>query len=366
MMNSTIAPPVLGVIIPVGRSELHIAEFMKSYCEAIKSYPGIVRSIVVCNNSTTECVEILGKFASQNCVVYNLGIHPCGISAARNFALSRLPCDVEFVCFLDDDDCLNGEALRRVPEHFSREIDILYFGFMRRRSAMDKFIYVGLPRYQVTSSSVSISNDLPLYLKLPREMEYMGYCWAKFYRRNMIDSHELRFSENISSFEDVLFLINAMLVANQVAYVDMPLVFQNAILRPIDSRASLAGYVLERAVGFLNVARFIRAKVAFRSASISELDAAVVRYVGYLFYFAVLRCFSATRLLDSIGFFFRAKAVLRNMNLEFEASNYFVNRKSGESVIVGTLHRLGLETLAILACMCVAKRRRFRKMREPS
>ena len=278
--------PSLGIIIPVGKSDIFIEKFLSAYLQSISFYKGIIYTVVVCNNSSESCVEKIKRYESEDFKVYNIGDCEHGISKARNFGLKKMPKKIDFISFLDDDDCYIGSSLKKIEISLNTEADIICFGWNERSLSGSEKVYKALPRNSIISRDNLYEQDLTQYLKLPRNMPYLGYCWGKFFKRDLILNNFIFFDETISTFEDVLFLMKAISFSKQILFVDKPLLCQNFIIKPRDNKASFAGHSIERGLGFVEVAKFLEKNVYF-NVVLSDFDKSslLTRYCGYLFYF---------------------------------------------------------------------------------
>ena len=160
--------PKIGIIIPVGDSENFIEKFISNYIDTIKKYNGIIETILVCNNSSNKCFEIINNFANSNIRVYDLGKCTNGISKARNYGLKMLSSDVEFVCFLDDDDSLNKKGLEKILEYIDIDADIICFEWSEIINEEGQAIHRYLPRKSIEKNTFIIQHDLSQYLILRR------------------------------------------------------------------------------------------------------------------------------------------------------------------------------------------------------
>ena len=77
-----------------------------------------------------------------------------------------------------------------------------------------------VPRASVVSGQYVIDQDLSRYLRLPRDVQYLGYCWGKFYKKIIFRQHANSFDENLSTFEDVLYVVRALSLCGKVKFVD--------------------------------------------------------------------------------------------------------------------------------------------------
>ena len=179
--------PKIGIVIPIIDSGDHIESFVRRYMKSIDCYAGASQTVLVCNNSSSCFFQKLKQFENDQLTVVDIGNCEHGISKARNYGLSLMCDDVQFVSFLDDDDCFINEAMMSLPECLDTDADIVCFGWQFKASERTSLVYKSLPRAAVVESQYVIDHDLSCYLRLPRDIQFLGYCWGKFYRKSLID-----------------------------------------------------------------------------------------------------------------------------------------------------------------------------------
>ena len=349
--------PKIGIVIPIIDSGDHIESFVRRYIESIQCYGGASQTVLVCNNSPSRFFQKLKKFENEQLTVVDIGNCEHGIGKARNYGLSLLSDDIQFVSFLDDDDCFINEAMMSLPEWLDTDADIICFGWQLKEPEKNSFVHKSLPRASVVESQYVIDHDLSRYLRLPRDVQFLGYCWGKFYRKSLIDSVPIRFDENLSTFEDVLYVVRALSSCGKVKFVDSALLIQNYFTKSIIHKASFANFDMGRSLGFTKVAKFIQENENLYSPLDGfDKKSLLTRYVGYLFYFSVLRVCRGDK---SHGFwvhFVEARKQLSQMIEELDLCKYNVKPETGESVLIGKLHRSKFYSLAIAICIFKARR----------
>lgn len=216
--------------------------------------------------------------------------------------------------------------------------------------------YRKLPRNAVVGKDLVIRADIFSYLKLPRDVPYLGRVWGKFFSKKLIDSNSIKFDEKISTFEDVLFLMKAIFKSETIKFVDEPLLVQNFIIKSQEKKATLAQLNLARSMGFQLVANYLKETLPQEiKISEEELKTLLTRYTGYLFYFNLLIIARETSLLKLWSLFWEAKRIIKQLDKKFDQSSYKVCKETGESFVVGILNRHKAWSLAVLFASLKAK-----------
>lgn len=342
--------PKLGIIIPVGDSEVFIRDFCSQYFASIDGYSGEIETIFVTNNSTNNCLKMLNEFARRDVSIYDLGECSHGISKARNYGLDQLSDDVDYVSFLDDDDALNSSCFESLIKELEAGFDIVCFEWTVVTNRLGDTARVRLPRTSVVKPEVIFRDDLPKYLNLPRDMQYLGRCWAKVYKRTLIENEKMRFDESISTFEDVLFLLHAVEAAETIRFSTLNFLTQNYIKKPMTQKATFGNSRFEKSLGYISVANYIsyNKNINFRFGRYGKSEL-LSRYCGYLFFFSVINFYRANRLTGLVSSLKRMRKAYKATN-HYSHKFYFLDKNSGESVIIGNLYKFGFLSIAIAVC----------------
>ncbi len=121
-----------------------------------------------------------------------------GASVARNRGLDLASGD--WIVFVDADDWVEPDMCDVLED--GQNADIIYFGFCEHRdgAVIEKSIGSCSLNYSATIDSVLVR------LLTSKEL-FFGFTWNKFYRRSIIDKHNLRFDESLFIKEDEEFVI---------------------------------------------------------------------------------------------------------------------------------------------------------------
>ena len=156
-------------------------------------------------DGTKACVE---GFLENKKISYFYTEHN-GVSAARNYGLSKAK--GEFVLFCDADDEYPADAFRTIISKYEEAVDFIVFG-AKIINCSDK--------YKLNSI---IPGDELYFHNLEHALYYetgsRPYIWNCFYRRDFIEKNRLRFDERINLGEDHVFQFRAFLSADCVKFV---------------------------------------------------------------------------------------------------------------------------------------------------
>lgn len=116
---------LLSFIVPVYNTEKYLKECLNSLLSQ-KAEGADCEVICVNDGSTDDSLSILQKYETKYSNVQILNQNNAGVCAARNAGLAAAT--GEYVWFIDSDDCIRPDALLRLRQMMSGEIDRIVFG----------------------------------------------------------------------------------------------------------------------------------------------------------------------------------------------------------------------------------------------
>ena len=105
--------PLVSIIMPVYNCEKYISEAIESVLS--QSYQNW-ELLIVDDGSTDHSPEIIDRYAQKDVRIQSFHNKNEGVSAARNFALSKI--SGELVTFIDSDDVYHPDRLQRMVSVF--------------------------------------------------------------------------------------------------------------------------------------------------------------------------------------------------------------------------------------------------------
>ena len=105
--------PLVSIIMPVYNCEKYISEAIESVLS--QSYQNW-ELLIVDDGSTDHSPEIIDRYAQKDVRIQSFHNKNEGVSAARNFALSKI--SGELVTFIDSDDVYHPDRLQRMASVF--------------------------------------------------------------------------------------------------------------------------------------------------------------------------------------------------------------------------------------------------------
>ena len=184
---------MISVIIPIYNSENTIVQCLESIFSK-----GVDLEIILVNDGSTDgslllCQQQKEKYSNIEIITQRNQ----GVSAARNAGIKKAT--GEWICFVDSDDCV-------LPGYFEQfnslqdmaGIDIVICGYKNKNGVAEEKEYL----------SGEIVGADELRRNVLGNKEYGGFCWNKFYRKNIIEENHILFDAEIKMCEDVLFTMD--------------------------------------------------------------------------------------------------------------------------------------------------------------
>ena len=208
--------PLISVIIPVYNAEKFLPECLQSVqSQTLHDF----EVIMIDDGSTDRSGEIYRKIAaSDNRFIMISQQENRGPSAGRNAAL-----DVargETVLFLDADDILPKNALALLYDALKANNSDICFG---------KFIYFDMkgeipipfvfPDRAFSLDKDDIFQTLVKQMKSPNKEFMFAYVWGHLFKRDIISELNLRFDENMRTYEDLKFIYQLASVVDNLTFI---------------------------------------------------------------------------------------------------------------------------------------------------
>ena len=202
--------PKISVVVPVFNSENSLSCCINSILN--QTYTDF-ELILVNDGSKDQSGKICDKFALRDSRVVVVHKENGGVSSARNAGIQRSR--GSYIVFIDSDDYVESDYLQQLQ---SGKSDLTICGFVCKTSD-GKFLYNIVQETEYFSCREKI--DFPkLFLN---NLLYSPY--GKVFRKDIIDSHHLRFPQDISWGEDAMFIadylknVNTLTVLSYTGYI---------------------------------------------------------------------------------------------------------------------------------------------------
>ncbi|MCL2051098.1 MAG: glycosyltransferase family 2 protein [Lachnospiraceae bacterium] len=275
----------ISIIIPVHNGQKYIracvCTCIESVLERNEARLFDLEIIIIDDGSTdktaTICEALKREYHDKaGCSVSILTTEDLGVSASRNSGISLATGN--YIAFLDADDRLLPGCLSVLYRIASQsKSNIVGCGFAMWHSEEE---------YRELSTRPFVIDDIASWARTYDSHEYLDKgiltndtrCWSKLYRSEIIK--DLKFDENLSIGEDMLFLVGAVSKAGTITVTDWQgyAYFQNpdgATLRPFTSK-----YMDQITCWQLALKEIIKLRPELEPRLVARIITAVILIVG--------------------------------------------------------------------------------------
>lgn len=252
--------PLVSVIVPVYNASSHVARCLESIRK--QTYKNL-EIIVVNDGSQDASLPVCQMYARVDGRILLIDKANGGVSAARNLAIGMAK--GKYLQFADSDDYLDPNATQlMVDKAEANQADMVIAHYFRvERVKVPPENEEGEPREREVISRYGFLNegfyskvDFAKYLMQEPASFYYGVMWNKLYRRDIVHTHAIRCSEELTWSEDLLFNLEYIRYAARFYALETPVYYyvQNPqsitaskmnLRNTITTKASLFAYYKE-------------------------------------------------------------------------------------------------------------------------
>lgn len=204
--------PLVSIIVPVYNCELYLRECLHS-CAA-QTYENI-EVLCIDDASTDSSWSIVKEFCGKDKRIRSFHLQANrGLSFVRNYALDR--CNGEFVLFLDSDDFLSTDAVRKCIQKIKEDkTEVVYFNNTLFDTHQSWQGYGDYP-YSLLKGTV-LTHETDIWV-------FFTNVTNAFYSNLLLKKNNIRFVEN-THFEDWDFSISVLCSVDKFSYLKESLYF---------------------------------------------------------------------------------------------------------------------------------------------
>ena len=216
----------ISIIVPVYNAQDYIEECVQSIiAQTYKNW-----EMIIINDGSTDCTDdICRALCSKDDRIKYVKKSNEGVSKARNMGLEMAKGDI--ILFVDADDWAESDMLEVIVDAWRPETDLLMFGFYEIRDQrreecqfFDKNIQFADGHSETYNKQVLVLNILQYYRNNNKKaLREIGVPWAKAFSAKKIREHNLVFPEEMTLYEDCIFLMNCIPYFDDIVYLRQPL-----------------------------------------------------------------------------------------------------------------------------------------------
>ena len=195
--------PKISIIIPM----YNVEKYLRRCLDSVKNQTfSDFQAICVDDGSPDRSGAIAEGYAATDGRFVVVHKKNGGVSAARNDGIKLAK--GKYIHFMDADDFIDADYYEKMFAVTDSGADIICSGFITNTK------YSRGIKYRTQSMATS------LYSKLRKTYALTdGYVWRYLFKKDFIVKNKFLFDTNMVSQEDAIFVLNALAIANAVAFV---------------------------------------------------------------------------------------------------------------------------------------------------
>lgn len=193
--------PLISIIVPVYNTEKYLCKCLDSIIsQSFKNW----ECILVDDGSTDSSPSICDEYVNKDIRFEVIHKENAGVSAARNDGLDKT--QGEWIYFCDSDDKLHDENSLGQLYELTKNAQ-LAVGIYEVLYDNDKVAIENVERIRPFWGNIDSKSYIIEHMDPKLRIGYMGYLCNKFFRKDIISRHNLRFAPDIYYAEDFLFVL---------------------------------------------------------------------------------------------------------------------------------------------------------------
>lgn len=204
--------PLLSVIIPIYNTEAYLDKCLSSLL--LQTYTNI-EIILVDDGSTDASSSICDAYAIKYSFIKVLHLENGGPATAKNKGYTYAK--GKYIAYIDSDDELKPEMYKLMLESAERnQADIVCCSYIQVDETGGK------SHEECTGLEYILNCGEGLKHLLEKNMIY-SQCWTKIYRRDILQTNQIRFIDGLKTEEDFIYNLQVFMKSNIITIVDIPL-----------------------------------------------------------------------------------------------------------------------------------------------
>ena len=235
----------ISVIIPVHNAEKYLEKCLESMVNQLNEQDEI---LLMNDWSTDSSTQICEKYSKKYNNIFTQYNENGGPSKTRNLGLEKAT--GKYILFIDADDYLKENYIEKMLEDIEKyELTVCSYSFVyedKNKIQEQKFS----EKLKNTSLAIPKDDFIKLY-----HTQLLNLVWNKIYRADIIKKNNIRFDENITKGEDLLFNLDYISHMNTdikiineslYYYVSKPNGLNRSFKEPIEDRMARTSLVYNK------------------------------------------------------------------------------------------------------------------------
>ena len=211
---------LISIVVPVYNATLTLSKCVHSLTS--QTYKNI-EILLINNGSTDGSFFLCSEWASKDSRIKAIDHFEKGVSSARNRGI--LEAVGEYIMFVDADDWIDDNVCEIFDnENRLHNYDLFCFSaqFHKAGCSLKSFLYAEsihqLSKAQKEELQIKVLAPNAPCFNYKTSTRFLGSVWGKFYKRDVLTKHNLRFATETIISEDVLFNTLALDCFDRIGY----------------------------------------------------------------------------------------------------------------------------------------------------
>lgn len=213
----------ISIVVPVYNA---IKFLSKSVESALNQTHSNLELILVNDGSTDSSEALCREYAKKDDRVKVFAQENKGPAAARNHGVSKATGD--YIFFLDADDFIESDSLKILLDGYEDETTDLVMGNFSKLENDGRIVQQNVTFKagnkpfdgDVKQLNPNTAGDYVRHFLRHPSNHLISYCWARLYKKSIIDEHGLKADESMQLFEDLIFNLQYMSVSKSIVFVN--------------------------------------------------------------------------------------------------------------------------------------------------
>lgn len=197
--------PVVSVIVTAYNAELWLARCINSI---ISSTLRDIELILIDDGSTDGSLVIMKEYEGKDHRISVKHIPNGGLGHARNLGIDMA--QGEYVTFVDADDCISDDILEKcsnVIKQYKPDLMDFNFCYVPEDGQAYPAKSNNVPKDQLLDRKYLLEKIIPVMINVDDDIQYFieNYACMKLFKKDILDSKNVRFDEDRRKGEDRLF-----------------------------------------------------------------------------------------------------------------------------------------------------------------
>lgn len=270
--------PIITIIVPVYNAEKFIDKCIKSILkQTFKNF----ELILINDGSKDDSYKICEHYTNIDNRIYLINKDNSGVSSARNIGINMA--NGEYLMFVDSDDWINEDMLENMYNEITKQENDLIICGEKAQELNGRFIIR------------TFNEDRTIKLKDIKESEFYelistysiyGPC-RKLYKLNLVNKNNIRFNENLTVYEDLMFNIEYLKYVKYIRVIKSIyynyMLNDNSLTRKEFTKALYCNFIFiySELIKFLNGINIFENKI--KDFVISQLGDTYLKYINSIY-----------------------------------------------------------------------------------